>query len=113
MDPVTQRQAGVVDDDVDAAEGLDRLLHHAGVVRARADVGADIARPTARVLDERHGRVVGFVVQSGTDDARAFTSQPDRDPPPDTAAGPGHPRDTAVEPARWRAAVTHAASAPA
>ena len=82
------RQAGVVDDEVDPAErqsrGVDRGLHGVGV----GDVGHDRDRPV-RAADPRGHLLRALGVQVGDHDARALGAEPLGDRLADARAGAG------------------------
>ena len=90
------RQTGVVDDDVDAAEGEQRRLEGGGDLRLVGDVagdadravgGADLARDRLRIAR----------IDVGDDDARAFGCEAVGDGPSDPRAAAGHERDAGRE----------------
>jgi len=86
--------AGVVDQDVDAAELLHDPVGHRLDAVAVGDVGADRdgARPPGR-------RALGVrLVQVGDDDGRPLRGELPGDRLADALAGPGHDRDLVVQP---------------
>ncbi len=93
-----QRDAGVVDDDVDPAELLD---HRQCVRRERVAVGdvevvgADLA--STRALDQRDGLGQPGVVDVGEREQRAAPGQVERERAADAGAGSGDHDDLVVE----------------
>jgi hypothetical protein len=90
--------AGVVDDDVQLAKGLDGLLEELGDLGGLGDVGLDGDSLAARLLnlrDRRQRRLgrAGIV----DDDRRTARSQGLGQPGAETTAGPGDEGDFAVE----------------
>ena len=85
--------AGVVEQQVEPAEGLLRLVEerlHRGVV---ADVGRHHEGLSARGLALRRGRFERLLAPSGKHDGVAGLHQRDRRRPADAAAGARHERD--------------------
>jgi len=93
--PLDVDQARVVDEDVDAAEGLDRRLEDPVDLERAGDVRDDGDRPLA----DRGGRLLGArLVDVVDDDPRALLREALRDPAADPVAGAGDHRDLPVEP---------------
>src|SRR4029079_15094080 len=90
--------AGVVDQDIDAAELLDDPADHRLDALTVGDVGADRDGTRQRVR-----RFLGAgLVQVGDDDGRPLRGQLAGDGPADTLAATGHDRDLVLEPAHQR-----------
>ena len=98
------RQPGVVDDEVDAAEGeqrgVDRGPHGVGVGDVDGDADGDVG---AAELGGRRGGLVD--VEVGDDDARAVGGEPGGDGLADAAGGAGDERDAAGVALRLREAL--------
>ena len=105
-DHAVAQDAGVVDDDVEPAEGLDRLVDDALCAVEVGDVvvvGHGLAPTAADDLgDLLGGPLVGPLAgdraaQVVDDDLRAFCGELERLTPADTVPGPGDDRHLAVE----------------
>ena len=96
-----QRQPGVVDDEVDAAERehgrVDRGLHAVGVGDVRGDADRDI-----RAAQLGRGGLRLLEVEVGDDDARAFGGEAGRDGLADAGCRAGDERDAALVGLRLR-----------
>ena len=97
LDDVVPRVAGIVDDDVDAAEALDRGVHDALAEVRRGDIAVAGHRPAAELLDERDGLLRGLVVEVIDHDARAVAGEAQRHLAPDAPTRSGDDGDLAVE----------------
>ena len=86
------RDAGVVDDDVDAAERLDAAVHAGRDVRAAGDVHVDAVAVRARRADLRRGlravspRRSATATRAPSSAKRSAVARPIPDPPPVTSA---------------------------
>ena len=84
--------AGIVDQDVEAAEARRRFVHQPGGVRRVADVGGDGMHRRAGV--QRPRRAVQLVrVSRGDGDAAPAVEERARDGPPDAFRRAGHHRN--------------------
>src|SRR4051794_958622 len=89
-------QPGVVDQDVEPAEAVDRRLHRALSLIAVGDVGLDRESRAARCLDVCDERVEAVLAAYDGDDARAMLGELARGRSPDAAAGTGDKRHRSV-----------------
>ena len=97
LDGAVPGEAGVVDDDVEAAEGLDRGADEAVAEIRRGHVaGADRGR-AAEVSDGGGGLLGGSGVEVVDHDAGALARQLERDGPADAPARPRHDGDFPVQ----------------
>jgi hypothetical protein len=90
----TERDAGVVDEDVDGAESLDAAVERVLHLVARRDVAADGERGVAKLLRRRDG---ARLVDVGDDDRRALGDVAPRDGPADALPCAGHQRNLPLE----------------
>jgi hypothetical protein len=90
---------GVVDQDVEPAELVDRLLHRSLAECLVAEVAGDGQGPPPFLLDNllRRLRIV-MLAQIDDGYVGAFAREQRRDRPPDPAVGTGDERDLALEP---------------
>ncbi len=86
-----------VDDDVDAAELGDDLVHHAVALGLVRHVGRDGGSARAGCLDPGDGRVEWLAGPAGNGDRAARCGEGLRQRRPDPAAATGHERDASVE----------------
>jgi 16S rRNA C967 or C1407 C5-methylase (RsmB/RsmF family) len=98
LDHAVPGVAGVVDQDVAAAEGVDGSLHHPLAEILCRDVAVARHRTPAHRLDHRLDRLEARrLVEVVDHHRRAIARQPQRDLPPDAPARSGDDRHLAVE----------------
>ena len=96
--PVGQRDAGVVEGDVEAAEGVGGSLQRVGDVLVVGDVASDSERGAAVLLDRLDGAAAVLGGEVGDDDRGAFTREGDGGGAADAVGGAGHEADLPGEP---------------
>ena len=98
-DGLVRAGAGVVDEDVAAAEGMARRLDEAGAARGRRDVAGVGDDRLAEVLGDLRRGVLGAVAVAGGDEhERALAGEGAGDAEPDADAAAGDDGDLAGEP---------------
>ena len=92
-----QHQAGIVDQDVEPTEAVDRGLHGPVGLVAVGDVGLDRQGGAACCLDLRDERVDAVLAAGDDDDGRAVLGKPAGGRLPDAAASARDERHGSVE----------------
>ena len=92
-----QHHAGVVVQDVQAAEPVDGGVHHRLRVGLLRDVGVDVRGLAAGVADLRGGGLAGLVGDVGEDDPRALAREQAGRDPAHPARPAGDQRDLPVQ----------------
>src|SRR6266700_8279408 len=99
LEPLLAAQRGVVDENIDAAEALDRGRHHRLDRLGVGDVGQARERPAAFAFDLMHYRLDFVAVRARVDDDRgAGRGQLEGNGAADVASGPV---TTATRPESW------------
>src|SRR5581483_342920 len=97
--PDAARDVGAVDEDVDAAERVDRTVDGGLHLFAHEHVGRHELRPGAELLGQLLGDLrAGLGVDLGDGHRVALTGVPPGDATPDALAGAGHERHPSIEP---------------
>ena len=91
------RDAGVVDENVEATLALESSLHHRVDARLVGDVGDDRGRMEAARADFRRRALGRFLVEISQNDARASRGQRLRGLAANAAGASRHDRDAAIE----------------
>jgi hypothetical protein len=97
LDDRVPRVAGVVDDDVEAAEAVHRGLREPLGEARRGDVAGNRHRSPAGRLDRGHRLLGRLLVEVVDHDGGSVRRELDRDLSPDAASGTGDDGDLAVQ----------------
>ena len=92
-----QRRGGVVDDDVDPAEALDREVDEPLDIIELAEVGGHPRRLTATVEHGLHRSLDGIGLAAGDDHGRAGVGEPLGEREADAARSAGDDRDATLQ----------------
>ncbi len=100
---VQDPDAGIVDQAVDATEGLERGVDQLRLGREISDIGGEEGAVPAPLGDAREARLgVLIALEVGDDDIEAGLGQSESDAAPDAAAPAGHERDRSFQSLRHR-----------